>query len=131
MNLSNLMSFFEESMSAEEFAQIINNEVDIYKKACSKVGASAEVMFFDNANQKIEIDKKRLLLICCSYLNDALTEWDIYYICDALLLSEQIIFLSEDIREAIEEMTDPTVNGELTKERAANIGKTFSNQRAG
>ncbi len=126
MNLSDLINFLGESMSAEEFARVINSEVDVYKKTCSKIGASAEVFLHSNTNQKVEIDKEKLCTICRSYLNNTLTEWDISYICDALLLAEQTSFMSEDIRETIEEMTDPAVNGELTRDRAANILETFS-----
>jgi hypothetical protein len=50
-----------------------------------------------------------------------LSKWDVYYLSDAIALSEHVMFTSEQAREAIEEMTDPEVNGDLTIGRAVKI----------
>lgn len=126
MKLSDLIDFIEESIPAAEFARLINAEVDTYKKVCEKTGSSAEVLLHGNTKQKLEIGKDKLCIICRLYLGNILTEWDVYYLCDVLLLAEQISFLSEDIREAIEGMTDPMVNGKLTRERVTSIFETCS-----
>ena len=96
MKVSDLINFLEESISAAEFSRLINTEVDAYKKACEKSGSSAEVLLLGNTKQKIGIGKDNLCMICRLYLDNILTEWGVYYICDVLLLAEQISFLSEN-----------------------------------
>lgn len=65
--------------------------------------------------------KDDLLKLCKFYLNDELTDVYINYIADCLTLSESVVFETHELMEFLEEMTDPEINGGITKSRVTSI----------
>ena len=59
--------------------------------------------------------------ICRAFIEGSLGEWHTRYICDALTLSEAVSFSSPAVEEAVESLTDPEINGRLTKETATDL----------
>jgi hypothetical protein len=52
--------------------------------------------------------------LCRAFLNRELNQEEIAYIVDAMLLSEHVIFESEQLEDLFFSLTDPVANGELT-----------------
>ncbi|MEE1944584.1 hypothetical protein VRU48_05660 [Pedobacter sp. KR3-3] len=113
MKLSQLRSFLEQNLELENFKKSIDKEVTDYKKQLSKRGASSEVFLV--ADIDFYLTKVHISELCKQYLNDGLSEYELYYVIDALLLSENVFFENEKLLELTERMTDPSVNGTVTK----------------
>lgn len=113
MRLSQLRSFLEQKMKLEDFKKGIYKEVTDYKSQLSKKGASSEV--FLEADIDLYLTKAHISGLCSHYLDDELSEYELYYVVDALLLSENVFFENERLLDLTETMTDPSVNGALTK----------------
>ncbi len=113
MKLSQLRSFLEKKLELENFKRSIDEEVTDYKKQFSKKGASSEV--FLAADTDLYLTKVHLAELCNHYLNNGLSAYELYYLVDALLLSENVAFENEKLLELTETMTDPYVNGPVTK----------------
>ncbi|RWU09948.1 hypothetical protein [Pedobacter chitinilyticus] len=113
MKLSQLKSFLEQKLELENFRKNIDKEVADYKKQLPKKGASSEV--FLEADTDLYLTKPHLSELCNHYLNNGLSADELYYIVDALLLSENVAFENEKLLELTETMTDPYVNGPVTK----------------
>ena len=69
----------------------------------------------------LSIGKKEFIVLCESFLNDELSELEINYVADALLLSNRVLFEDENISDYIGYLTDPEINGHLTKNDVNNI----------
>jgi phospholipid N-methyltransferase len=123
MKLTDLINFFAGLISPSKFVGAISDEVDTYKKASEKIGSSMDVVFEDNGGI-LEIGAPELSVLCKAFLTTELNQWDVCYICDALLMSEYVNFKNDGIRNAIEEMTDPDINGELTEARVRDVLET-------
>lgn len=119
MKLSQLRSFLEQKLGIETFRKGIDKEVTGYKNQLSKKGASSEVLL--EADIDLYLTKAHISELCSHYLNDGLSEYEVYYIIDALLLSENVSFESEKLLELTEIMTDPSVNGAVTKSVAKEV----------
>lgn len=119
MKLSQLRSFLEQKLGIENFRKGIDKEVTGYKNRLSKKGASSEVLL--EADIDLYLTKAHISELCSHYLNDELSEYEVYYIIDALLLSENVSFENEKLLELTETMTDPPVNGAVTKSVAKEV----------
>jgi hypothetical protein len=119
MELSKLHDFLEGKLTASEFSKEIKNEVAEYKEALKILGKSSPIYL--NEDIQIEIGKTELGKLCQVFLSKKLNEYEISYITDALLLSNNIIFESEQIEELLELLTDPEINGTLTNEKVEEI----------
>jgi hypothetical protein len=119
MKLSQLRSFLEQKLGIENFRKGIDKEVTGYKNQLSKKGASSEVLL--EADIDLYLTKAHISELCIHYLNDGLSEYEVYYIIDALLLSENVSFENEKLLELTEIMTDPSVNGAVTKSVAKEV----------
>ena len=113
MKLSQLRSFLEQMLELKNFRKNIDKEVADYKMQLSKKGASSEV--FLEADTDLYLTKAHLAELCNHYLNNGLSAYELYYLVDALLLSENVSFENEKLLDLTETMTDPYVNGPVTK----------------
>lgn len=113
VKLSQMKSFLEKKLELENFKKCIDKEVADYKMQLSKRGASSEI--FLEADIDLYLTKAHLSELCKHYLNNGLSVYELYYIVDALLLSENVSFENERLLELTEAMTDPSVNGPVTK----------------
>lgn len=120
MRLTDIVNYFSGSISGEEFSEIIRDEVKRYKMESGRIGGSMWVELLED-NGYVCVGLPELKKLCMSFLNKELSDWQIYYMCDAILMSKHINICDNFIKEAIEEMTDPDVNGELTEIRVKDI----------
>ncbi len=92
-----------------------------------KKGTSVPI-YFDPGNMEIVVGAKEATKMCDGFLDGHFSEWDVNYICDALTLSEAISFSDETIREIIESMTDPEINGQINIEIVKNLKDVILNE---
>lgn len=128
MKLSILKQFLENALSYSKFKTTIQENVEYYKKQLHKKGASAPVEIVEDTT--LVINKSHLQTLCQAYLNGEVTNYEMYYIVDALLLSSYgsedsiVSFKNEQLHDIFEELTDPEINGgELTSEKVKDIMK--------
>ena len=105
--------FFEQGIKGEDLKKSINKEVTDYKRQLSKKGASSEIIL--EADIDLYLTKAHISELCSRYFDDGLSEYELYYIVDALFLSENVSFENERLLDLTETMTDPSVNGTVTK----------------
>lgn len=120
MRFSDLRSFLFGKMPAQFLAKSIRREVDSYKQQLSKRGSCVPIALTD-VEGTLQVSAAQVRLVLKAFMDGHLSKWDVYYLSDAIALSEHVMFTSEQAREAIEEMTDPEVNGDLTIGRAVKI----------
>lgn len=121
MNLSKLKGFFDGRVDQIVIKNSLLSEMDDYKRGNFERGRSKPVLLKEDTElffHKESLRKLYLSFIECNFL-----EIEINYIADALLLSESTVFSSEDIKEKLEELTDPEINGRLTTERVQEMLK--------
>ena len=124
LNYSELSRFLSGQIPVNIFLKNIKNEVNTYKKNYAKSGSSVPIILEGNISS-FTVGKETIFKLCNLYISSTISKWHIYYICDALLLSDNTIFLNEKTKETIESMTDPEINGELTQDRAKKILTTL------
>lgn len=118
MKLSQLNDFLSKKISVKDLRIILSDEIGEYELASSKKGASMPIYLIQD--QIINIDRSDLIFLCGLLLSEEMKELEISYICDTLLLSENVRFKPEELMFLIEELTDSTVNGKL-KDNAREI----------
>lgn len=121
MHLSALHKMLRNKVNIHEFKKSIQDEVFEYSKNLKKKGSSASIKIEEDTN--LYFGKDDLLQLCYYYLDNNLTAIDISYIADCLTLSDSVAFENDELREFLEEITDPEVNGRLTKKRILSIIK--------
>jgi hypothetical protein len=124
MNFESLNLFLIGITPADKFASEIRTEIEDFKKK-SKIKGTSRPVYLYGGKEKIEIGRTEVLTICDGFLNDDLSKWHVYYICDALLMSELVFFTDEIVEDAVSIMTDPEINGEIDKEVVERIKKTL------
>jgi hypothetical protein len=119
MKISQIQQVLNEQIAISEFKKLIANEVDDYKRLSAKKGGSTPIIL--NEDVDLFIGKKEIAVLSQAFINDELSEYEVYYIMDALLLSSRVTFESEEFLDLVETLTDPPVNGRLTKIAANEI----------
>jgi flagellar biosynthesis component FlhA len=119
MKLTTLQGFFNKIISADSFQDLIRTEVEHYKLLLSKTGSSVPVVLDEDTY--LSIGGSEVSAICQAFIDEHISEYDVYYIVDALLLSNRITFASESLLDLLETLTDPQVNGKLTKSVASEV----------
>ena len=125
MRLTDVTNFFKGNLSPIDFGELIKPEVRTYKEALSKGGSSTHVLLTEDDNNDFDVGVDELKRLCNAYLEALFDKWQVYYICDAILLSNRFSFKNENVREAIETMTDPEINGDITVDRIREILSEF------
>ncbi len=100
-------------MSTSLLKELIAEEVSDYQRLSAKKGGSAPITLIEDVD--IFVGKNEIKILCQAFIDDKLSEYDINYIMDALLLSSRVRFESEEFMYTIEILTDSQVNGKLTK----------------
>jgi len=114
MKIDSLINFFSGNKSPQDFVLEIDTEVDRYKFKYKERGTSLKVIL-DCVDQQFVIGSEEIVNLCNGYLDGHLSQWHVYYICDAIQMYEGFIIKTEDINKAIDLMTDPEVNGEIDR----------------
>jgi cellobiose-specific phosphotransferase system component IIB len=119
MKLSQIKEFFNEIITPFALKGSISNEMENVKASSAKKGGSTSIFLVEDIS--LIVEKSNIAILCQAYINSDLSEFEICYIVDALLLSSKVKFESEGLMELAETLTDPSVNGKLTKERVIEI----------
>jgi hypothetical protein len=127
MKLSSLKEYFSEESYYIHLIAEADGEVNDYVKRGKKKGASVPVIVVEDIEELI-IGPSELKILCASFLEGHLNISFVNYIADILGLSQRITFTDEIVREFFEEMTDPEINGELTRARVLEILISASDQ---
>ena len=105
MNKADLIEYLNGLISAEELNSLISDEIIAFRKNLLIKGKSAQIIFYGDS-ERTNITKNHLRVICSDFLAGTSNEYFVSYIVDALLLSENSRFESEEIRERFEMLTD-------------------------
>lgn len=124
MKLTLLHKLFKSKISIDEFKSIIQSEIEQYEKHQRNRGTS--VLVNVDEDYTLNFGKTDLQLLYGYYLDDRLTNFEVSYIVDCLTLSESVYFDSPEILHLLEEITDPEINGEITKEKVLLILNALS-----
>ncbi len=120
MNAVSLIEFLSGRLLPENFCKQIDDEVRKYKDSYKVRGSSIPIFLSDNV-EKFIITKNEVIRICDTFLIGILSNWHVYYICDAIQLSTELLIENERLAGLISSMTDPEVNGDLTDETVNEI----------
>lgn len=119
MQLSLLSKLFKNQVSITEFKSAIEIEVEGYGERLKIKGGSVPINIDEDCS--LYFTKDNLIQLCEYYLNGSIDSLYVSYLADCLTLAEEVIFEDEEVAEILEEMTDPSVNGALTKERVVSF----------
>lgn len=115
MNYSDVKKFLNSQITALEFEKLIREEVIEYKHNWL-IHKDAPVTLNYIENEYMVVDRHHFKIICDAYLNDFINEFEMYYMADAILMSEHFVFEDEEIEDLFSQITDPEINGEINKE---------------
>lgn len=99
-----------------EMAKTLQNNQSLEKKK----GVSINIHLDDDFPQVL-FTKFDIANLCKAYILDLLNQKELSLLSDMFLLSNSIEFQEEKIREILENMTDPEINGSFTKNDANDI----------
>ncbi|MEO6151204.1 MAG: hypothetical protein ABIP28_13630 [Mucilaginibacter sp.] len=114
MKVSLLKDFFDQAITNSQLNEIITPEISNYKLLLSKKGSSVPIILQEDI--QLLVRKKDIAVLCEAYLNEEITKYELMYIIDALQLSDNISFENEELLDNASILTDPEVNGLLTKD---------------
>jgi hypothetical protein len=114
MRLTELQDYFSNPglTGVSRLKELISEEVREHQNLMKKKGASAPVYVIEDCH--LSATGTELSILCRAFLNRELNQEEIAYIVDAMLLSEHVIFESEQLEDLFFSLTDPVANGELT-----------------
>jgi len=124
MRSSELKMFFNKLISSSQMKNLIIHEVENYKISLRTKGKSVPIYLIED--EEIIITNVDVSLILNAYIDESFTDFDLYYIIDAMLLSSKMIFDNECIVDLIETFTDPEINGMFTKDKAKEVLMQFT-----
>jgi len=119
MKLSDIKLMLNGILSFKDFKLNIFEEMTEYSSSSSIKGKSMPVYLTEDID--LAIGENDLKVLCEAFLKDELSEAEINYVADALLLSNRVFFEDEHVADRIGYLTDPEINGHLTKEVVRDI----------
>lgn len=81
-------------------------------------------------DKEIELTGRGLAALCSLLIDGALDAVELAYIADALQLADCVTYQDDGVRDRLDELTDPEVNGPFTVARAEAIVREISRGRA-
>lgn len=72
-------------------------------------------------DEEIELAGQDLAALCSFLINGAVDAVELSYIADALQLADRVTYQDDCVRDYLDELTDPEVNGPFTVDRAEAI----------
>lgn len=120
MNLRRLVDFFRDEISVEDFLSGIDSEVDDYRSGLHKRGASVPIYVTED-NFSYVVGRNDVKRLCELYLRDALSEWHLQYICNAIELAASLSTADEKVEGVVFQLASPEVNFPLTMETVSAI----------
>ena len=107
MLLSRIQALLNHTLSVKDFKQEILDEIREYEQAHLKKESNIPIYLDDDISQ-LSLDEDNLKFLCDQYLSARLNKWEINYIVEAIFLSENIVFCSEEIEDAFFSLADPS-----------------------
>jgi hypothetical protein len=126
MKLSDLKYFLSGNLAACELSSLIQDEVAAFRVASLKKGSVMNVVLI-NDSAEMRFGSTELIILCKAFLEKKIDHWIVSYICDALLMSNTVTFSDDTVRDSVDGMTDPEVNGLITEDKIKKTIATFSN----
>lgn len=105
---------FNGELAYENLKLLLSKEMGEYLSGGKERGKSQPVYLDEDID--LFVGKRDLNVLCEAFLNGFLNEPEINYIADAILLSNRVVFESESVSDHIGFLTDPEINGSLSKE---------------
>ena len=119
MRITEITDFLKSVMPLSLFKNIIANEVIEYKHQLQKKGSSVSIHIIEDSD--INLVAYNIVFLCQLFLNEEMSEYELSYLTDALLLSSRVYFSNEETKDLFELMTDPEINGDFTIERITEL----------
>ena len=125
MKASLLYKFLSGDINTQQLKIEIDEEIAAFrvKLKLHKKGGSLPISIEDDL--EFTFKSEYLLKLCDHYLNEELDNVEFEYIADCIILREPDDYENEELVDLLESMTDPKVNGVITKERIARIKNDF------
>ncbi|MEP7147803.1 MAG: hypothetical protein ABI857_02880 [Acidobacteriota bacterium] len=116
MDLRKLKEFLLDETGTPEIIGGIESEIEVYKNALAKKGASAPVIGTNDDFQYV-IKREDVQKLCDLYLAGQLDEWHLNYIANLIELSSSFSMESKRVEEAVFDLSSPEINGDINAER--------------
>lgn len=114
MKLTDIKLVLNRTLPFNDFRLGLSEEMKEYRSWANVQGGTMPVYLIEDIN--LTIGENELKVLCEAFLNDELSEIEINYVADALLLSNKVSFENERVSDGIDSLTDPEINGHLTKD---------------
>ena len=101
MYKQDLFDYLDGKLDAKELEKKIEQELAAFKRGLSERGRSAPIVYHGD-KEKVHITKTHLNRIQKDFAENNMDQYFRSYIVDALLLSENSIFESEELEEGFE-----------------------------
>ncbi len=119
MKLSVIREYLEGARTSDALKNELKEDIVEYGARLKKRGGTVPIHLIQDT--RISFGQKELSILAASFLAEHLTSLELGYIADALLLSDHVEFKSEKIFEALEQLTDAEINGEITESSVRGI----------
>ena len=105
MHQEQLIAYLNNKMEVSNWKLCLQEELDSYKIGLKKLGSSIPIKY-DGDTEKIFIGYKEIKKLCDDFRNGIIDEYFISYVADALLLSENSVFESEEVKDKFESFSE-------------------------
>ncbi len=114
MHVSLLARFLEGQATVVEVKRVIAVPMAAYRENLRKVGSSRPIVI-DRDERIFQIEARHVKRLCEEYLCGNLDEIEVDYLATAIQLIPELSYASEAVEDAIFLISDPEVNGPLSK----------------
>ena len=115
MHQNQLISYLSNKMDFQNWKPYLQEELNFYKIGLKKLGSSIPIRY-DGDNEKVFIGEIEVKKLCSDFSHGVIDEYFIGYIADALLLSENSVFESEEIKDKFETFSEIIVRQDIKAE---------------
>jgi len=127
MKASDIYNLLEHKYSINDFRISYKSEFDEYSKLLKKIGSTISIKIKEDF--EFVFGQQHLITIAEFYLSNELSEIEINYLVDCILLSENIQIVDEKLHEMLETFTDSEINGVLTTDYVVQIISFLNNTK--
>ena len=120
MDLRKLKGFFSDEVDIDFILTDIAEEVQAYKKALAKTGASAPV-YETNSQFTFVVKKEHIRRLCELFLMGKISDVHINYLANLIELSEAFELENDEVEEALFELSSPELNCPISIESVGEI----------
>jgi hypothetical protein len=105
MLVSAINGLLNQNISFEEFKKEIESEISEYKKNLNKKGGSSPILVNSDMDN-VSIKKQDIQFLGEAFLDDNLNKWELNYLAEGILLSNNFIIESRKVKDALLSLTD-------------------------